>query len=144
MSDRASVSPSESPVLSTWGNTAHTGYTCQYKQVRILDMEKTVKMLHHVTEVYHNMTLQGLCNNWLYSALENSISQQQHSTQNIIVQHIVSCLFTLGVHVIREVWRVHCTTKQVLVTVSYSLWTWMAKVDQPAVQVTSKIILLRK
>ena len=41
------------------------------------------------------MTPQELCNNSLYSAHENSISVQHHSTQNITVQHIVICPFTL-------------------------------------------------
>ena len=40
--------------------------------------------------------LHSVCNNWLYSAHDNSISVQQHNTQNTTVQHIVSCLFTLG------------------------------------------------
>ena len=55
-------------------------------------------------EKHHNMTPQELCSNWLYSAHENRISVQQHSTQNITVQHIVSCLSHLGVRVINEVW----------------------------------------
>ena len=55
----------------------------------------------HNFELHHNMAPQELCNNWLYSAHENSISVLQHSTQNITVYHIVICLFTLGVHVIK-------------------------------------------
>ena len=49
------------------------------------------------------MTLQELCSSSLYSAHENSISVQQHSTQNITGQHIVICPSHLGVRVIKEV-----------------------------------------
>ena len=36
-------------------------------------------------EVHYNITPQELCNKWLYSVHQNSISVLQHSTQNITV-----------------------------------------------------------
>ena len=36
-------------------------------------------------EVHHNITPQELCNNWFYSAHENSIPVLHHNTQNVTV-----------------------------------------------------------
>ena len=65
--------------FSTLPRTNYSWFTWTYDAVVIWTLNI------HGPKVHHNMTPQELCNNWLYSAHENSISGLQHSTQNTTV-----------------------------------------------------------